>query len=92
MNYNAFQLQNPWRNGAFQDDGSIRREIFPAILQDMDNKEITVITGSRQVGKTTLLMDAISHLLEKQIPADAIFYFNLDDFNLHTYFDHYTNL
>jgi predicted AAA+ superfamily ATPase len=91
MNYTAFKLQNPWREGNFQDDGSILREIFPAVLQDMEKKEITVITGSRQVGKTTLLMDIISDLLQNGIPRDAIFYFNLDDFNLHTYFDNYTD-
>jgi predicted AAA+ superfamily ATPase len=91
MNYTAFQLQNPWRTGNFQDDGSIPREIFPSLWQDIDKREITVITGSRQVGKTTLLMDIVSQLLQNQVPAEAVFYFNLDDFNLHPYFDNYTD-
>lgn len=84
-------MQNPWRSGEFKDSRSIRREIFTTLLQDMESKTITVITGSRQVGKTTLVMDMVSHLLQKGIPAEAIFYFNLDDFNLHSYFENYTD-
>lgn len=91
MDYTSFLLQNPWRSGDFKDDQSVEREIFPALLQDMEHKDITVITGSRQVGKTTLLMDIVSHLLQKGVPAEAIFYFNLDDFNLHPYFENYTD-
>jgi predicted AAA+ superfamily ATPase len=91
MNYTSFLLQNPWRNGEFKDNRSIGREIFPTLLQDMESKNITVITGSRQVGKTTLVMDIVSHLLQKSVPAESIFYFNLDDFNLHPYFENYTD-
>ncbi len=91
MNYTSFLLPNPWRSGDFTDDKSIEREIFPAVLQDMESKDITVITGSRQVGKTTVLMDIVSHLLKKGVAAEAIFYFNLDDFNLHPYFENYTD-
>jgi len=91
MNYTSFSLQNPWRSGEFEDDHSIEREILPPVIRDLDKREITVITGSRQVGKTTLLMDIISHLLEQGVPANAIFYFNLDDFNLLSYFDLYTD-
>jgi predicted AAA+ superfamily ATPase len=91
MNYTSFLLQNPWRSGDFKDDQSIEREIFPALLQDMGSKDITVVTGSRQVGKTTILMDIVSHLLQESVPAESIFYFNLDDFNLHPYFENYTD-
>jgi len=91
MNYTSFLLQNPWRSGDFKDDKSIEREIFPALLGDIKSKDITVITGSRQVGKTTVLMDIVSHLLKEGVPAEAIFYFNLDDFNLHSYFENYTD-
>lgn len=91
MNYTSFLLQNPWRSGKFEDDRSIEREILPPVIRDLEKREITVITGSRQVGKTTLLMDIISHLLKQDVPADAIFYFNLDDFNLLPYFDPYTD-
>jgi predicted AAA+ superfamily ATPase len=91
MNYTAFLLQNPWRSGDFKDDQSIERELFPTLLQDMESKDITVITGSRQVGKTTVLMDIVSHLLQKGVAAESIFYFNLDDFNLHPYFENYTD-
>lgn len=91
MNYTSFLLQNPWRNGEFKDDASIERELLPSVIRDLEKPEITVITGSRQVGKTTLLMDVIAHLLRKGVQANAIFYFNLDDFNLLPYFDQYTD-
>ena len=91
MNYASFLLQNPWRSGEFEDDRSIEREILPPVIRDLEKPGITVITGSRQVGKTTLLMDIISHLLEQDVPASSIFYFNLDDFNLLSYFERYTD-
>jgi predicted AAA+ superfamily ATPase len=91
MNYSAFLLQNPWRSGKFEDDRSIPREILPLVIRDLEEREVTVITGSRQVGKTTLLMDMIAILLKQGVPADAIFYFNLDDFNLFPYFEVYTD-
>jgi predicted AAA+ superfamily ATPase len=91
MDYQSFLLQNPWRSGDFKDDLSIEREIFPSVISDLEKPEITVITGSRQVGKTTLLMDMIGLLLNRGVPAEAIFYFNLDDFNLLPYFQQYTD-
>jgi len=76
MNYTSFLLQNPWRNVKFKDDRSIERKILSPVIRELEKQEITVITGSRQVGKTTLLMDIISHLLQQGVPANAIFYFN----------------
>ncbi len=91
MNYASFLLQNPWRKGKFPEDRSIKRDIFSNVLKDIDNPEITIITGSRQVGKTTLLISLISHLLSKNISPAAIFYFNLDDINLYPYFTNYAD-
>ena len=91
MNYTSFILQNPWRRGKQQKDMSFPRTIFNAILRCLDNKEILIVTGSRQVGKTTVLKSMISKLLEQNTHPSAIFYFNLDDDSLHPYFEKYTD-
>jgi hypothetical protein len=91
MNYTAFMLQNPWREGQSIEDRSVKRDFFAKISEDLDNKEITVITGSRQVGKTTLIKSLICQLLAKGVTPKSIFYFNLDDFNLHPYFKDHTD-
>ncbi len=90
MNYESFLLQNPWRKGNDFKINSVQRETLPIILKELDDPSITVIIGGRQVGKTTILMNLISYLLRKKVAPKAIFYFNLDDFNLHPYFENYT--
>lgn len=57
----------------------IKREIFNEIAAHLEKPEITLITGSRQVGKTVLLEQLKEYLIEeKRIPQDSIFYFNID--------------
>lgn len=57
----------------------VLRDIFPSISSHLEHEEITVITGPRQVGKTTLvrqLMDHLSHNIG--VSVDLLHYFNLD--------------
>ena len=57
----------------------IERTIFQEIKQHLKEKEITVIVGARQVGKTTLLLYLKDYLIsQKKISQERIFYFNLD--------------
>ncbi len=59
----------------------IKRTILPAILDHLSAREITLITGARQVGKTTL-MNEIRKILQRS--NQPTLYFNLDlesDFN-----------
>ncbi|KPJ55494.1 hypothetical protein AMJ49_07035 [Parcubacteria bacterium DG_74_2] len=57
----------------------IERTIFQEIKQHLTDKEITVIIGARQVGKTTLLLHLKDYLIsQKKISSERIFYFNLD--------------
>ena len=44
----------------------IEREIFSDILRHLDQPEITLITGSRQVGKTVLLEQMKEYLITQQ--------------------------
>jgi predicted AAA+ superfamily ATPase len=45
----------------------IPRTIFPHILEWLDEREIIVITGARQTGKTTLLHKLQAHLKERPV-------------------------
>lgn len=57
----------------------IDREIFSDVLRHLEQPEITLITGSRQVGKTVLLEQMKEHLITQQgASASAIFNYNLD--------------
>lgn len=74
-------LYNPWWNtGEISiDEGFVKRDIFPDFLDSMDDRTILGIVGIRRVGKTTLLKQAIKHLL-KTVPQKRILYFSLDMF------------
>jgi len=56
----------------------VPRSIFHEVASHLKEKEITIIIGARQVGKTTLLMQLKEYLLERKIAAEAIKIFNLD--------------
>lgn len=74
-----FRETNPWRFRKRYKINSLPRELVAKILTEIPSKEIIVLTGARQVGKTTLLFQIIDHLLnEKHILPKKIFYFNLD--------------
>lgn len=55
-----------------------QRDIFPQIELHLDAKEITLIIGPRQVGKTTLLLQLKDHLVRRGYPESRILSFNLD--------------
>ncbi|MBU1255673.1 ATP-binding protein [Patescibacteria group bacterium] len=57
----------------------IKRDIFNRVIDHLQAKEMTVIIGPRQVGKTTLLEQIQDYLIgKKKINHKALFYFNLD--------------
>ncbi len=57
----------------------IKREMFDKIAAHLEKPEITLLTGSRQVGKTVLLEQLKTYLAdEKKVPSDAILWYNLD--------------
>lgn len=82
---NTFDLQNPWRSPgyAFPKELHIERDLYKALLKDLDAMEITVLVGARQVGKTFLVKMLVAELISKRgIDPKQVFYFNLDAFNL----------
>lgn len=62
-----------------QNMGYIQREIFGQLAAHLEKPEITLLTGSRQVGKTVLLEQLKDHLLhQKSVLNDAVLSYNLD--------------
>ena len=53
-----------------------QRKIYPQLKKHIENKQITVLTGLRRVGKTTI----VKHLLS-EIKSDNKIYFDLQQIN-----------
>ncbi|MBI5194593.1 MAG: AAA family ATPase [Nitrospirae bacterium] len=79
INFDSFLLQNPWRSKGFTFSSYINRDMFPSVLPYLSQNHIIIITGARQVGKTTLMYQVMEHLTAEGISPQNIFYFNLDD-------------
>lgn len=89
FDYSIFQNQNRWRNDPtyFKDKMFLKRFVFDNILNWLDDDEILILTGSRQVGKSTLMYLLIQHLLEqRKVASNNIFYFNLDERSTQNFF------
>lgn len=86
--YQSMEDQNPWWRGRdrFDEDEDYRRwregEVrwIPSLLERIELRPFAlhIISGPRQVGKTTLLKLLIKNLLEKVENPKAIFYFRCD--------------
>lgn len=55
------------------------REALTQIIANLDSRDIILLMGMRQTGKTSLLYLLIDFLLKKKIPENNLFYFSLDD-------------
>ena len=76
-----FDRQNPWRQPGFKFPNSpyIQRRIHQRLIEHLSKKEISVLIGTRQVGKTFAIQKLIEYLLtEEGVQSNQIFYFNLD--------------
>jgi len=67
----------------FLPDVNVSRNILPDIINWMAEKEIIVLLGARQAGKTTLIFQLINHILINTVTSlkektDEMHYFNLD--------------
>jgi len=56
----------------------LEREILEELKKDLEQPEITLLLGARQVGKTSLMFLLLDFLSSK-IPAHQIFYFDLEN-------------
>jgi len=58
------------------------REVMHSIWEWMDDPRILVLVGARQVGKTCILYLLMKRLIEDGIKPNAVFYFDLEDFEV----------
>lgn len=80
MDERLFYSWNMWKGGRFElDSGIIRRDIHTRAVRYLEEKEILVLLGLRQTGKSTLAFQMIEHLLKEGVSPERIFYFSFDD-------------
>lgn len=72
---------NPW-----WESGKVSRELkgekrqeYNELLDSINVKEITIITGIRRCGKSTLMYQMIDNLLKKRVKPEHILFVNLED-------------
>jgi predicted AAA+ superfamily ATPase len=73
---------NPWWRTGTGNPGyryPVKRPEFSSLLASMDRTRIQILVGPRRVGKSTLLHQAISHLLETGTHPNRILFFSGDD-------------
>lgn len=75
---------NPWWEQSFSCSSYERPTVYDQIVATIPSKEIVFLTGLRRVGKTTLLLQIVEHLLKK-IDSKHIFYISLDLITLKDY-------
>ena len=79
MDITAFNLSNPWQTGRDWDVPSIRRTVTGKLVNWLDEPEILILSGARQVGKTSILYQLIDWLMRSgSVEPRDIYYFNLD--------------
>ncbi|EKD80801.1 MAG: hypothetical protein ACD_40C00006G0001 [uncultured bacterium] len=80
---NALSLQNPWwSDPQFSNDDSLRhkRDLFQDFLGRVTGRElITSLVGLRRVGKSTLIRQTISRLLDSGDDPRSILYFLFEE-------------
>jgi len=81
MDHSALLEWNPWWNtGKVPSNWTgHRRKQLEDLADRMQGKEITMVTGVRRSGKTTLLFQVIDRLLSSGIPPENILFANLND-------------
>ncbi len=74
---------NPWWEGDYSNKYFIDRPYYTERLkEDIDRKYVSLLTGIRRVGKTTLMKIIIYELLKLGIDKRRILYVSLDDYLL----------
>ena len=82
-----FELQNPWRISGKIPLALMERSILRTVLDNLENRKMLGLIGSRQVGKSSLLYLVIDDLIRHGVNPNHLFYFNLDDLKLQDLFN-----
>jgi len=79
MDITTFNLSNPWRTGRNWNVPGIKRDVTRELVNWLNEPEILILSGARQVGKTSILYQLIDWLIRSgRVGPDGIYYFNLD--------------
>jgi len=72
---------NPWweNSNLINELKGVNRPGYNFLINTTEIKEITIITGVRRSGKSTLMYQMIDHLLKKGIKPEHILFVNLED-------------
>ena len=78
---NLHRLNPWWRGNPQQQLPPTKRWAFPIAMSKLKNgpAKVTVLSGPRQVGKSTLVSQIIETFLTEGVPADHIFYIQFDE-------------
>ncbi|NQT23691.1 MAG: ATP-binding protein [Candidatus Omnitrophica bacterium] len=71
---------NPWWEGKKPVMPEFKRSEYFHIQKEISNKKISVITGPRQTGKTTLMYQLIAGIIDGGTKPSQVLYLLLDDF------------
>lgn len=77
MNINLELYNQHWRQG-FRYPYPRERSVLPWVIRALERRPILEITGLRRVGKTTLMFQAINHLVDTRVNPYHILYFTFD--------------
>ncbi len=85
MNTDIYYQYNPWWENDWTEPAMIERPmIFSLIKNQINTRNIVILTGLRRIGKTTLLKATVKYLLDQGIDNKLIFYVSCDDFSLNS--------
>ncbi len=72
---------NPWweNKEAINDLKGINRKEYNSLISSVDIKEVTIITGVRRSGKSTLMYQMIDYLLSRGVKPEQILFLNVED-------------
>lgn len=73
---------NPWWEEEYAAPGLAREKYLSTLAASAQKQEITIVTGLRRVGKTTLLKQTIASLMKNKVPSTRILFAPLDSFGL----------
>ena len=81
MEFEKLNEWNPWweNKELVKELLGIHRPEYDALIDSIDIKEITIITGVRRSGKSTIMYQMISRLLKNGITPNQILFVNFDD-------------
>ncbi len=79
----VYYRYNPWWENDYHTLSLINRpSVLPALWESRNYKGISIVTGLRRIGKTSIMKLLIKKLLEEGIIPQNIFFISLDEYTL----------